>query len=466
MEAIFDLIRDIHQKCFKEPWDIDLNMLISAEARTKFNNKLETMDIASPELLEFVKDEASEELIKRQLLSQTPAAIQLYILECFDLASRDVGSASDPYMIVRFGTEVKSLRSEYQLDEPNPKIYKVFEFSGTFPGAPPLEIEAWDYDLLFGDDLIGKTIIDLDDRFFSPDWQALEEKPIEYRQIYHESTSLSQGVIISWLEIEPQSKGNKKEQKVWDIAPEPVRDYQVRLSVMDTKDVPCMDIEGTSDVFIKCYIDDKDKRQTDTHYRCQSGEASFNYRINFDIKAPRDDYLLVLQCWDFDVFSKNDYICEWTFDLKLLFEAIRITQQPIHLTKKYYNAFLKPKMPEGTFIDFRDDDTFYLGVVKDGKVIKVRLDLRIVPEAVAIVNPVGSARQEPNQEPYLPPPVGRISFSLNPFAMLGQLMGKEFMAKFMSIFILIACLALLIAMAPMIFSNFISTLTMKMFGIV
>ena len=75
MEAIFDLIRDIHQKTFKEPWDIDLNALISAEARTKFNNKLETMDIASPELLEFVKDEASEEMIKRQLLTQTPAAI-------------------------------------------------------------------------------------------------------------------------------------------------------------------------------------------------------------------------------------------------------------------------------------------------------------------------------------------------------------------------------------------------------
>ena len=122
-------------------------------------------------------------------------------------------------------------------------------------------------------------------------------------------------------------------------------------------------------------------------------------------------------------------------------------------------------MPEGTFIDFRDDDTFYLGVVKDDKVIKVRLDLRIVPEAVATVNPVGSARQEPNQEPYLPPPVGRIAFSLNPFTMLGQLMGKEFMAKFMSIFLVVACCALLIAMAPMIFSNFISTLTMKMFGI-
>jgi len=111
---------------------------------------------------------------------------------------------------------------------------------------------------LFGDDLIGKCFIDLDDRFFSSDWQALEEKPIEYRQIYHESTSLSQGVVVCWLEIEPQSKGKKatKEQKIWDISPEPVRNYEVRLSVMDTKNVPCEDVEGTSDVFIKAYICD------------------------------------------------------------------------------------------------------------------------------------------------------------------------------------------------------------------
>lgn len=38
----------------------------------------------------------------------------------------------------------------------------------TFPGAPSLKIEAFDYDDLFGDDLIGTTYIDLDDRYFNP----------------------------------------------------------------------------------------------------------------------------------------------------------------------------------------------------------------------------------------------------------------------------------------------------------
>jgi len=31
-------------------------------------------------------------------------------------------------------------------------------------------IEAMDYDELFGDELIGKTSVDLEDRYFSPEW--------------------------------------------------------------------------------------------------------------------------------------------------------------------------------------------------------------------------------------------------------------------------------------------------------
>jgi hypothetical protein len=51
------------------------------------------------------------------------------------------------------------------------------------------------------------------------------------------------------------------------------------LVIYDTVDVIPADFEGTSDVFIKGYIDDKDKRETDTHYRCMNGKASFNYRL-------------------------------------------------------------------------------------------------------------------------------------------------------------------------------------------
>lgn len=44
------------------------------------------------------------------------------------------------------------------------------EFEATFPGCPLLNLAVYDYDDLFGDDLIGETKIDLEDRFFSPEW--------------------------------------------------------------------------------------------------------------------------------------------------------------------------------------------------------------------------------------------------------------------------------------------------------
>ena len=143
----------------------------------------------------------------------------------------------------------------------------MYEFDAEFPGAAPIVIKALDYDDLFGDDLIGKTIIDLDDRFFCPEWQQIEDKPIEYRQLYHPSTEISQGVIKMWVEIHPCSTSTKGNPRTYDPTPEPILDYELRLVIYDTKETLIMDAEGVSDVFCKAYLDDKDKKETDCHYR-------------------------------------------------------------------------------------------------------------------------------------------------------------------------------------------------------
>ena len=74
MAQVMDLIKNVHQKTFKQPWDIELEQIMAAgaEETQKFVNKLETMDIADPKLIEFFKDEAAEERITRQLLTQSP----------------------------------------------------------------------------------------------------------------------------------------------------------------------------------------------------------------------------------------------------------------------------------------------------------------------------------------------------------------------------------------------------------
>ena len=82
---------------------------------------------------------------------------------------------------------------------------------------------------------------------------------------------------------------------------------------MNCKGVPNMDFEGTSDVFIKAFIDPTSKQATDTHYRCQTGNPSFNYRLLFDVdlSTKTKDYSIKLQAWDRDLLTANEYICEW-----------------------------------------------------------------------------------------------------------------------------------------------------------
>jgi len=44
---------------------------------------------------------------------------------------------------------------------------RLFEFDVAFPMSSWLEIQIWDYDLTSSDDLIGSTLIDLENRLFS-----------------------------------------------------------------------------------------------------------------------------------------------------------------------------------------------------------------------------------------------------------------------------------------------------------
>lgn len=92
------------------------------------------------------------------------------MLGAANLASRDIGSDSDPYFTVKCGTFEFSNRDRYKLDNSSPVWNEYVCFPVNLPGSKTLVISAYDYDDLFGDDLIGTTEIDLDDRWFTPNW--------------------------------------------------------------------------------------------------------------------------------------------------------------------------------------------------------------------------------------------------------------------------------------------------------
>jgi len=56
---------------------------------------------------------------------------------------------------------------------------------------------------------------------------------------------------------------------------------------------------------------------------------------------------------------------------------------------------------------------------------QLAISVSIVPESETKARPVGTGRDEPNTNPYLPPPFGRFTFSYNPFSILNQLFGPK-----------------------------------------
>lgn len=190
-----------------------------------------------------------------------------------------------------------------------------------------------------------------------PEWRAINDKPIEYRQIYHPSSGVSQGVIKMWCEINPAKVAKDLEEPLWDIVPKPPYEMEIRLCVFDTKEIKMMDAEGTSDVFVKAFFDNKKALETDTHFRCQTGKASFNYRLKFDEVFPRKDYRMQIQTYDRDFFKSNDIIGAASIDLKQAFEDVCLTRRPLGINKTYFDLYMRKN---GMEFEFKDDSTFWL----------------------------------------------------------------------------------------------------------
>ena len=141
-------------------------------------------------------------------------------------------------------------------------------------------IDIYDYDNIFGDDLIGSTTIDLEDRFFTREWEVLPYKPIEWRKLYHKSSSRNQGVVKLWTEIIRVDRLHDENNRIWDIIPRPPEEFEVRIVIFSAKGIKPMDWEGTSDVYFRSFFDPNDDvQETDTHYRNQDGKPDFQYRL-------------------------------------------------------------------------------------------------------------------------------------------------------------------------------------------
>ena len=395
--------------------------------KKKYNGKL-------PEELTFLtafEDFGKTVVVKRSLI------VRVYILELNNLAKRDTFSESDPYIKIFLGEKLLvDERQKHFNDSKNCKWYQYYDLKIELPGSSKLRIQVMDYDKLFTDDLIGETSIDIEDRYFDNRWQALRNKPIEVRKLYHPDFETPQGEVSMWLEMFNQDEQDYK-MEPWNIEPEPKNSLEMRLIIYET-DIADADHEEVCDIYVKAYIEGKDKEQTDVHYRCQDGNGNFNWRMLIPIEIPRDKYYLTIQIFDRDIFSKDDFICGGRINLYEIINDVNLLDLPIKLNPEYFSSLSEEKQKKISNIEFviesedkEDPNKFWVQLEKQGKEGgKVLCSLEIVPDWYSTLYRVGKGRSEPNINPHLLPPVGRISFTLNPFKILNQFTGPTFRRKF------------------------------------
>jgi len=53
-------------------------------------------------------DIESDEILRRMLLTEAKCVVRVYMISGFDLASRDIGGFSDPYLILKIGNKIVS----------------------------------------------------------------------------------------------------------------------------------------------------------------------------------------------------------------------------------------------------------------------------------------------------------------------------------------------------------------------
>lgn len=239
---------------------------------------------------------------------------RVYILKGKSLTPNDEKN-SDPYLYIKCGSQTIDDEKNVINDTNNPGFYKCFEIGASIPGASTLTIQIWDDDGVIGDDLIGETKIDLEERYFSKQWQEYNEPskkvPIEERVLTKKTSAAPQGILECWVEL--MTPKEAKMRPILDVRPFPKEPFELRIIVWGTKDVKFRDTaEECNDLYVKGKFGNQEL-ETDTHWRCRE-KGSFNWRWKFKLDFPFDydeEYgreYLTISLWDKDIVKSNEMI--------------------------------------------------------------------------------------------------------------------------------------------------------------
>ncbi|XP_036065508.1 fer-1-like protein 6 isoform X2 [Oryzias melastigma] len=479
--------------------------------------------------------------------SPVQVLIRVYIVSASNLHPADPDGKADPYIVLRLGKNEIKDRDNYIPKQLNPVFGRSFEMQATFPQESLLSVVIYDFDLVGGDDLIGETRIDLENRFYSRH-RATCGLPTEYslegynawRDSLKPSELLSKMCRENGLEAPHFSPGRiTVADKVFtgktlymheaggvlrtpvseDSAPlvrnpscglqTGTRTHRDQNSIQqgparhgsgsgpdvgrhvphgpatsrtssrhfssETKRVRAAhrhlehggrDPGGQQlpDGWLKGLEDDR--QETDVHYNSLTGEGNFNWRFVFpfsympaekvivvrkrenifslDKTEQKLPAILILQVWDFETLSSDDFLGTLELDLHGFPHGAK--------TAKACKAEMLAERTERISIFQQKRARGWWPFSKSGELTgKVEAEFHLVTAEEAEKNPVGKARKEPEPLPKPNRPDTSFSWFMNPFKCFFHLVWrnyKKYIITALILFILALFLALLFYTLP------------------
>lgn len=375
-----------------------------------------------------IKSSAEVQKALRAQYTPQPFVVRAYILRGRQLVPVSSSGSASPFITIYNGTAKENMiddRENKKAKTLKPDFYKCYELPATIPGNSDLTIEVWDHNAVGSNDLIGRTVIDLETRLFCKEWNEMKPKPVEWRALWNPGSSFPQGKIELWLEIMTPEEARLNPPK--PIAPPTVENWELRCVVWNTKEVVFKDIKSGSPMknaqelealtggdaalqklqkknfcqemcsckndFLNQDMSDiyvsgkfgavKERQETDVHWRSTNGEGNFNWRFVFPVVLPCPVPRLKIQIWDKNVVHANASIAEAVLHLGGVLKVAYKTKCDQSISKQWV-TMTHPMFP--------------------GPQGKVELSLDFVSDSHAKSSPAGKGRNKPNQDPMLEEP--------------------------------------------------------------